>query len=989
MENRLLCLLLLIVTTVTPNAPPVSAQSFVVTNADDHGSGSFREAIVNANSSPGTDTIIFNIPGPGVKVINLLTPLPEITDPVVIGADAQPGYAGTPLIELNGTNAGVGANGLVISAGSTIVRGLAIGNFQAAGIVLRSGNGTGIQGNYIGVDATGTIARPNNVGIQLSNSSNNLIGGTVAAMRNVVSGNLTHGVQLSGNANLVQGNFIGTNASGTAAIGNGASGVAGFGSIGGTSAGAGNLISGNQTGISGGGTIQGNLIGTDVTGTMRVPNQTGIEGGGLIGGLTPGARNVISGNSFIGVFIQGSGTRLQGNFIGTDITGTLTLDNDGGNVNSFADDVLIGGTVPEARNVIAGGIVLGITPARRGAIVQGNYIGTDVTGTKAVGRTSTGISVFSENNSILQNVISGNSNGILLGLPRLGIFQGNSTIIQDNLIGLNALGTGPLPNVSSGIFITAASSDNTIARNKIAFNGDDGVSMFVGSRNSIRGNSIFANLGLGIDLDSDGVTANDPNDTDSGSNGRQNFPVITSVFSFVNGTTIRGSLNSTPNTTFLIDFYSNAALDPSGNGEGAVFLNTIPVTTDVNGNAPIDVTLPAPLGTGRVLTATATDPNGNTSEFSAGEPVGVNGNLQFSVSSMLVNEDVGLVNVTVLRKGGSTGTLTIDYATTDGSATAGHDYTSTSGKLTFNEAETSKSFQIPILNDAVTEADETLTVSLRNAPNLEFLGNPNTLVVTIQDQSKAPTIVQNDPAVVEGDAGSTRELLFTFKLSALTGRSVSADFATSNLNATGGSCSNPGTDYETTSGTISFQPGDASTVTIPVKICGDTFAEGFEEFRVNLSNLSNATADSSHGTGRIIDDDELELLTEQTGPTVNQAVALDALLFLRDPFPVIGVPEWFANGTDRNTRVMFFVRNLHQSPDSPFTVAVELETLNRFFTVPAEDVRYVPNADLTQVVMRLPDDLPAGTICTVRIRVGFEASHLSLHTNAGTIRIAP
>ena len=982
----------------------VSAQSFVVTNASDHGPASFREAIINANAGPGTDTIIFNIPGSGVKVINLETPLPEITDPVVIGADAQPGYAGAPLIELDGSNAGPGANGLVITAGGSIVRGLAIGSFKAAGIVLRAGNGTGIQANYIGLDATGTLARPNNIGIQLSASSNNLIGGTIAAMRNVISGNLSYGVEGTGNGNAVQGNFIGTNATGTAAIAaidNGPIGVELRGSnnlIGGTSPGSGNLISGNKWGIAAATTIQGNLIGTDVTGTSKVPNMIGIQmpGAQLIGGLTPGAGNVISGNQFIGVSLSGEGSKLQGNFIGTDITGTLDLGNEGHGV--FAGNkALIGGTVPEARNVISGNGGFGnvVLDINGGAVVQGNYIGTDVTGTRPLGNPSTGINLFSHNNLIggstpgAGNVISGNFIGIQVGSRFAGAFQGN--VIQGNLIGLNASGTGPLPNSGDGILFQEGSSDNIVggtqsgAANKIAFNGRRGVSVSSGWRNSIRGNSIFSNGELGIDLESPGVTPNDAKDVDFGANNLQNFPVITSVFSFVNGTTIKGSLNSTPNTTFQIDFYSNAALDASGNGEGARFLSTTPVTTDINGDATINVTLPAPLGTGRVLTATATDPDGNTSEFSASDPPGVIGNLQFSVGSIRVIEDVGLVNVTVMRKGGSTGTLTIDYATIEGTATAGHDFTFTSGTLIFNGGETTKSFQIPIVEDAVTEADETFTVTLGNGPSLEALGTPNTLVITIQDRSTPPTILQNNPIVVEGNTGSVSEALFTFTLSAATGRSVSANYATFNLSATGGSsCGNQGTDYETTSGTISFPAGNTSSVTIPIRICGDTSAEASEEFRVNLSNLSNATADSSHGIGTIVDDDQLELILEESGPAADQAAAVDALLFLRDPFRVAGIPEWFTTESDRNTRVMFFVRGLTLNHgESPSAVIVQLGANNtQFFDVPAEDVRAVPNFEFMQVVVRLPNSLPPGT-CTVTIRAHSRTS------NPGTIRIAP
>ena len=113
-------------------------QSFVVTNANNHGSGSLRDAIINANATPGTDTITFNIPGPGVKTINLVISLPEITDRVIIDATTQPGYAGAPLIELNGSAVSSNANGLVIKAGGSTVRGLAIGNF-------RNGNGVVVE----------------------------------------------------------------------------------------------------------------------------------------------------------------------------------------------------------------------------------------------------------------------------------------------------------------------------------------------------------------------------------------------------------------------------------------------------------------------------------------------------------------------------------------------------------------------------------------------------------------------------------------------------------------------------------------------------------------------------------------------------------------------------------------------------------------------------------------------------------------------------
>lgn len=982
-------------------------QNFVVTTNGNHGTGSLREAIINANATVGLDTITFNIPGPGVKVINLFNALPEITDPVVIDATTQPGYAGTPLIELDGTNVG-SFNGLVIRAGGTTVRGLAIGNFRSgiAAIWIKDCDNNVIQGNHIGVDATGTLQRRNSSGILLSNSSNNLIGGTTAAARNVISGNSSNGIELGGSNNLVQGNFIGTNAVGQEAIVN-PNGIVVSGStftnnvIGGTANGAGNLISGNSRGINAnapGTIIQGNLIGTDVTGTKKVPNLRGVEAGApnvLIGGLTASARNIISGNDEDGVSIGGEGSKLQGNYIGTDITGTLPLGNGQSGVG-VGIDALIGGTVPEARNVISGnpiGVTLRSGSFSPPSTVQGNYIGTDATGTRAIGNTQFGISIEGSNQKVggvtpgAGNVISGNGIGIRIGFGFQNGMQGNT--VQGNLIGLNAAGTAPLPNNLRGIEV-GGSNDNTIggtqngAANKIAFNAGPGVLILNATGNSIRGNSIFSNGGLGIDLGAfpagaNGVTPNDSNDPDVGSNNLQNFPVLTSVTSVGNNTTIQGSLNSTPNTTFQIDFYTSAALDPSGNGEGAQFFNTTSVSTDANGNATINASFPTALGTGRVVTATATDPTGNTSEFSAGNATGATGSAQFTVSLAAVIEDVGLMTVTVLRTGGSAGTLTVDYATADVTAIAGQDYTATSGTLTFNGGETSKTFQIPITDDVPTEEIETFNVLLRNTVSLESLGVPNTLNVTILDRTTVPTLLISNASVVEGGPGTTTQMLVPLNLFAATGRTVSVNFATSNSLATGGaSCATRGVDYITTSGTITFQPG-TSSMNIPITICGDSNAEANEAFTVNLSNAVNGQFFTSTGVGSITNDDVLELVLEE-GPVANHAAALDALLLRRSPFVGNGIPEWWPNPPDRRTRVTLFARNLELNPgELPSAVIVRMTNGGQIVDVPAEAVQPIHNFEFTEVVFRLPDIGPG--VWTVTIGVHTRVS------NSGTITI--
>lgn len=991
-------------------------QSFVVTNANNHGAGSLRDAIVNANATLGPDTIVFNIPGPGVKTINLLIALPEITDRVTIDATTQPGYAGSPLIELDGLGLGSNGHGLVIRASNSTVRGLSIGNFRSNnGIWLNGCDNNTIQGNYIGVAADGTTAKQNTRGIVLTNSSNNVIGGTTAATRNVISGNNSTGVDLTSSSNnVIQGNFIGTNAAGTAALTNsGGVNITNDTStnnlIGGTPAGAGNLISGNQFGlttIGTGTTIQGNLVGTDVTGTNKIPNTSaGIQALGtnmLIGGLTASARNIVSGNQGPGVLIRGAGSKVQGNYIGTDITGTLALGNSGGVI--AGENALVGGTTPEARNIISangnfGNVSLGQNNSGSAATVQGNYIGTDVTGTRALGGSVAGIHVTTSNHLIgglvpgARNVISGNSVGIQMGGGFTGGTVGN--VIQGNFIGLNAAGTAQLPNTNQGIAIFDA-VNNTIggtqagAGNRIAFNGGPGITIGNngsgsnnGTGNSIRGNSIFSNNGLGIDLGTNGVTANDASDGDTGPNHLQNFPVITGAMSTSNSTTIQGSLKSIPNTTFQIDFYSNSAVDPSGNGEGAQFINSTSVNTDANGDATINVTFPVTLAAGRVVTATATDPNGNTSEFSAADATAAVGSVQFTVSAINAIEDVGSLTLTVVRTGGSSGDLTVQYATVNGTALAGQDYTSTSGALTFTAGQTSKTIQIPITDDATTESDETFLVVLSHASNIEALGAPSTVTVTLQDRTTTPSLTVTGPSVVEGNAGTTTEAVFVINLSAATGRTVTGNFATSNFTAFGGtSCTTLGVDFERASGAFTINPG-ATTFAVPVKVCGDNSAEANENFPLLLSASSNATLPVSAVLATIVDDDELELVLEDAGPVVGQAAALDAVLGVRDPFRIIGLPEWAQNGNDQNTRIVLFARKLQLNPnESPGAVTVRFTSGPFIIEAPAEDVRLIPGTDLTQVIVRLHEALPAGTH-TVFIRAHNRVS------NTGTIRIVP
>ncbi len=310
-----------------------------------------------------------------------------------------------------------------------------------------------VQGNVIGLSPDGTVKRQNGgVGIQISNGAqSNLIGGTTAAARNLISGNFAQGVSINGTGtdqNLVQGNFIGVDVNGTAALGNGSAGISIFAgaqsnTIGGSAPGAGNVISGNfyqAVTIDGAGTnqnfIQGNLMGVDKNGASALPNgSSGVSiyngaQSNLVGGTTPAARNIISGNTFQAVSIDGSGTNLNvvaGNYVGLDVDGINQIANNSTSItiSGGAQNNVIGGTVPGSRNFICGSPFYGMSIGGSGTsanLVQGNTIGLNVAGS-AIANAFTGVALFT---GAQLNVIGGSARGasnIISGNAFEGIAQ--------------------------------------------------------------------------------------------------------------------------------------------------------------------------------------------------------------------------------------------------------------------------------------------------------------------------------------------------------------------------------------------------------------------------------------------------------------------------------------------------------------------------------------------------------------------------------------
>jgi len=522
-------------------ASALSATTYTVTNTSDSGVGSLRQAILDANANAGADTVAFNIPGSGVHTIAPATPLPAITDQVTINGYSQPGASANTngpaqgsnaviLIEIDGSTLGFGSSGLISNAGNVTIRGLAINRFLQAGIqVGGAGSGTTIVGNFLGTDPTGASRPgPQAYGVEIETNAV-AVGGTTPADRNVISGNDSAQILIgdTGGSNcVIKGNLIGTNAAGTAAI-------------------------------------QGQFN----YALVYIRNGTN----NLIGGPTPADRNVISGGTGsgvgagVGVGYTISGTNaqatIQGNFIGTDVTGTLPLGNNYGISLPDQNCAVLG-------NVIAASASQGITSeGGHGAVIKGNFIGTDVTGTLDLGNGGGAMAVGGNNWTIG------------------GIAPGEANVIAHN--------RPPYGGIASG--------------------------SYTGAR--IRGNSIHDNQPLGIDLYANfsaGVTPNDPGDADTGPNNLQNYPIVKSVTPGASTTNVQGILNSVASTVFDVDVFATAACLPFPQGyvQGEFYLGSFQVTTDGSGNATFDEDLPGVLQPGQVVTATATDPSGNTSEFS-------------------------------------------------------------------------------------------------------------------------------------------------------------------------------------------------------------------------------------------------------------------------------------------------------------------------------------------------------------------------------------
>lgn len=603
----------------TANNPPDTPPSGICT---------LRAAIEQANASPGADQIRFNVGGGGVQQID--GPgggaLFDITEAVTIDGATQPGYAGTPLIEVDFSGGGA-IPGFAINADNVLIRSLSVTNFTLECISI-FGNDNAVWSSYLGLEPGGGVDGCFR-GIGISGDDNDILG-------SVISGHIAGGVALAATAerNLLEESNVGLNLAGDAALGNG------------------NLAVGVDIDGPANGVIDSVVSGHDGVGIWIGPNADGNTVAGTFVGTSSDGQNAL-GNKFAGILVDRSNDSVLG-------TGGLF----GGNVVAATAPDFFGG----------GGLGIFIRGSAR-TTLHGNRVGTNAQGNAPLPNTWHGVGIFayettaSTETTLLQNLVSSNGTGASGGHGVL-VDGSSDTVLAGNLIGVPVGSFTDFGNNDDGIHVvesdlTAIGPLFLVAPgNTIAFNGGAGVVIVDRNggaasqntrRNTVAFNQILRNGGLAIDLArggefGDGVTANDVGDGDFGANDFQNYPTVTGVVDNGNGTwTVQTSLASTASADFGVHVYANEQCDPSGNGEAAVPLGAGMLTTNGGGigTASIIVDIPPTL-----VTATATDVDGNTSELSPCfmPPGGILGNRVFLDSNgdgLQGPEELGVDGITV------------------------------------------------------------------------------------------------------------------------------------------------------------------------------------------------------------------------------------------------------------------------------------------------------------------------------------------------------
>jgi parallel beta-helix repeat protein len=528
-------ILILILSVFTLN---VYSVTYTVTNTNDAGAGSLRNAIISANGSVGADIINFTIPGP--YKITLSSALTIVTDPVTINGYSQAGSgAGTPLIEIDGATFGNGVLEIQSGGNGSVISGLIIYG-APRGIYLNGSSSNTIKGCYIGTNATGTAVGARLItlnGIQVDNGINNNIGGIGLPLdRNIISSCSQTGIYFSGTCTgtVIINNYIGLNKAGTLTLPNSQHGIFNTGNfsnskIGGSASDSINVISGNgfygiyisaSTNVQ----IVGNYIGTDATGNVGKGN--GQHGIGLNNSSNNCyiTSNVISSNSWDGINLNSStGCTINGNKIGLGLNGTTALGNlnDGILLDVNSTGVIIGGTTAANRNIISSNSFYGITMAgtSTGGVIKGNYIGTDATGLIAKSNGRDGININGCSTTTIGGTTAGSGN-VISSNSWNGVYISGSIncVIKGNTIGLGSDGSTVLGNISASGIVLVTNSTGTIIggttaneRNIISGNIGNGINLSTsGGSSTIQGNYIGVDVtgNIGKGNGSDGILVN-------------------------------------------------------------------------------------------------------------------------------------------------------------------------------------------------------------------------------------------------------------------------------------------------------------------------------------------------------------------------------------------------------------------------------------------------------------------------------------------------
>ena len=509
------------------------------------------------------------------------------------------------------------------------------GNNQNGVLINAKSSSNQLSGNFIGTTASGNVALGNSLdGVLIEKADGNtLLGCTFEqdpfVFYNVLSGNGGNGLRVNNsNDTTIQANFVGMGANNDTAVGNGLNGV---------------VIEGNSTRTTMGGPIPlGNVVAANTLNGLVVQDKAsefvtyntfcGLAafsddpsfGNGQDGMhiTSTGANilirtNVITRNGDDGIEVSGKakGVRIAGNIIGLNTDGVLPMGNadNGIEIGGNAQDIVVGGPQPTfniiPENAIShnGGNGVAIIGSAKNNLVNHSYIGTDIFGHGQHGNGQAGVlidsgtsgNIVGTSDPVMPTLISNNaSHGIVLRGT-------HNNVIRSTTIGTEINGTTAAGNGGSGVFITEGSYDNVIAsdsgapKNIIANNIARGIFADSGTGNAFLGNSIYDNGTVGIDLS-------------PGANLNQAAPNLAAVQTGVSAIHVTGTLNSTPNSSFAIQFFASDAND----GSGQNYLGEALVSTNASGLATFAVDLPLPPGGANFITATATDQNNNTSEFS-------------------------------------------------------------------------------------------------------------------------------------------------------------------------------------------------------------------------------------------------------------------------------------------------------------------------------------------------------------------------------------